>query len=115
MNNLSPQEEMIQLITNCISSNDFETAKKCLDIYNSSFGHDEFYTKCSSLLLQSIVPSVSLVCIYNNDEDTSSIFNDIMHHQTYENLNMACISSENFEQEFSRIYFVNYRQIYLLL
>ena len=27
MNNLSPQEEMIQLITNCISSNDFETAK----------------------------------------------------------------------------------------
>lgn len=31
MNNLSPQEEMIQLITNCISSNDFETAKKCLD------------------------------------------------------------------------------------
>ena len=101
MNNLSPQEEMIQLIANCISSNDFETEKKCLDIYTSSFGHDEFYTKYSSLLLQSIVPSVGLVCIYNNDEDTSSIFNDIMLHQPYENLNMACISSENFEQEFS--------------
>ena len=101
MNNLSPQEEMIQLIENCITSNDFDTAKKCLDIYKSSFGYDDFFTKCSSLLLPSIVLPVSLIYIYDTGEDTASIFNDIMLHQPYKNLNMVCISSENFEREFS--------------
>lgn len=43
MSTLSPNDEMKQLIQQCIDNNDFSTAAECLKIYQHSFGLDDFF------------------------------------------------------------------------
>lgn len=70
MNTLSPKNEMMQLINQCISEKDFSTAAECLKIYKNSFGTDDFYHFCKMS-----VTSVTVIYILNKTEKISDSCN----------------------------------------
>ena len=68
MNNLSPKDEMIQLIQQCILAKDFMSAAECLEIYKQSFGADNFFSSCQI----SITP-VTAIYILSEDVQISML------------------------------------------
>lgn len=106
MNTLSPQEEMMELTRKCLEEHDFDTAKKCLDIYESSFGCDDFYNRCMASMeadndVTLTKPCVSIICILNSDNDAEPISDTINRTQNYDNIDLVCISSENIVAKFN--------------
>lgn len=98
MATLSPKEEMRQLIKTCIETNDTDTALKCLEIYQSSFGSDDFYLDCISFICPP--ERISLICICRANQDTELLISRMEKDQNYKNLEFVCISQENFIAEF---------------
>lgn len=97
MSNKNPQNEMKQIIENCIDSCSYTTACECLDIYQNTFGCDQFYKSCELTILNETGPLVSLICIQSNKGDV----NNFLSEQNYKNLEVFYASSDNLEIDIS--------------
>lgn len=95
MNNLSPKDEMIQLIQQCISMKDFSSATECLEIYKHSFGADDFFHSCRI----SITP-VTILYIINESEENADLA-DIIDTDFHTNFSIIYIHEKNLIEEFS--------------
>lgn len=94
MNTLSPKDEMIQLIQQCILAKDFMSAAKCLEIYKQSFGADNFFSSCQI----SITP-VTIIYILSEDELKPDL-TDIISTDIHVNLSVIYIHEKNLMEEF---------------
>ena len=94
MNTLSPKDEMIQLIQQCILAKDFMSAAKCLEIYKQSFGADNFFSSCQI----SITP-VTVIYILSEDELKPDL-TDIISTDIHVNLSVIYIHEKNLMEEF---------------
>lgn len=95
MNTLSPKEEMMQLIKQCISSNDFSTAAKCLTIYQQTFGKDNFFHT-----YQATLTPVSIIYIQEYPYNTDPCLDTMVSTEFHKNIDVVVIHSENLIQEF---------------
>lgn len=95
MNTLSPKDEMMQLIQQCISEKDFISAAECLEIYKRSFGADNFFYSCKI----SITP-VTVIYILNEKEKEPDL-TDIISTDIHVNLSVTYVHEINLIQEFS--------------
>lgn len=95
MNKLSPKEEMIQLINQCLSTRDFSTATQCLDIYQNAFGNDTFCHSCRI----SITP-VTILYIIDSPADTKPALEIPTTSEFHTNSSIIYIHTENLIQEF---------------
>lgn len=96
MNTLSPQEEMMQLIKQCISAKDFTSASECLKIYKCSFGADDFFHSCHIS-----ITSVTVIYILNQEEEKPDL-SDIISTDFHTNFSFTYISEKNLIEEFSK-------------
>lgn len=94
MNTLSPKDEIIQLIQQCILAKDFMSAAKCLEIYKQSFGADNFFSSCQI----SITP-VTVIYILSEDELKPDL-TDIISTDIHVNLSVIYIHEKNLMEEF---------------
>ncbi len=94
MNNLSPKDEMIQLIQQCILAKDFMSAAKCLEIYKQSFGADNFFSSCQI----SITP-VTAIYILSEDELKPDL-TDMISTDIHVNLSVIYMHEKNLMEEF---------------
>lgn len=94
MNTLSPKDEMMQLIQQCISARDFTSAAECLEIYKRSFGADNFFYSCKI----SITP-VTVIYILN-EEELKPDLTDIISTDIHVNLSVTYIHEKNLMEEF---------------
>ena len=94
MNTLSPKDEVIQLIQQCILAKDFMSAAKCLEIYKQSFGADNFFSSCQI----SITP-VTVIYILSEDELKPDL-TDIISTDIHVNLSVIYIHEKNLMEEF---------------
>lgn len=95
MSNKIPQIEMMNIIKSCLDKNDIETTTACLDIYEKTFGKDNFYQYCQYSLLQKDGPTVSLICL---SDDAASV-NAFLEQQHYANVEIFCPSHTDLIQE----------------
>ena len=95
MSTLSPKNEMIQLVQQCISGKNFSTAAECLKVYKRSFGEDNFFHSCNI----AITP-VTAIYILSEAEKipdlTQTISTDF-----HANLSIRYIHEKNLIEEFS--------------
>lgn len=94
MNTLSPKDEMIQLIQQCILAKDFMSAAECLEIYKQSFGADNFFSSCQI----SITP-VTAIYILSEDELKPDL-TDMISTDIHVNLSVIYIHEKNLMEEF---------------
>lgn len=94
---LSPQEEMMHLIIQCIENKDYKTASDCLSIYKNSFGMDTFFTSCDMLLDSTRQPLVSLICINCTDADIDTFLTS----QSYCNFEIVQLTDTELKTEFA--------------
>lgn len=94
MSTLSPKNEMIQLVQQCISEKNFSTAAECLKVYKRSFGEDNFFHSCNI----AITP-VTAIYILSEAEKipdlTQTISTDF-----HANLSVKYIHEKNLIEEF---------------
>lgn len=103
MSDSSIKEQMMQLTQQCIFANDYHTALECLQIYKSSFGYDDFYITCLSSFSPTPEPLVSLIYIKQASENESDCLKDLKLSNNYHNLEIICLSADNFWKTFSTI------------
>ena len=94
MNTLSPKDEMIQLIQQCILAKDFMSAAECLEIYKQSFGADNFFSSCQI----SITP-VTVIYILS-EEELKPDLTDMISTDIHANLSVIYIHEKNLMEEF---------------
>lgn len=88
--------DMMQIIQNCISEGQFETARESLDIYRNTFGNDGFYNQCFvALTLQYDPPAVSVICLNTSDEQVERYIAE----EEYTNLKIIRISEDEISPE----------------
>ena len=89
MKELSPKEEMQQIITNLIATNNTQAISESVKIYSKSFGIDDF---CLSVYSNpTSQPLISLICLDISDEDLEHFLST----QTWHNLEIARATKEN--------------------
>ncbi len=96
MNTLSPKDEMMQLINQCISSKNFDSARECLKIYQHSFGADDFFHLCNI----SITP-VTVIYLLAPTEEVPDL-TDIISTDFHANFSVIYISENNLIEELSK-------------
>ncbi len=97
MSTLSPNDEMKQLIQQCIDNSDFSTAAECLKIYQRTFGLDDFFFSCNN----SITP-VTVIYILDSEEEKPNI-TDIISADFHANFSIEYIHTKNLIEEFYQI------------
>ena len=95
MSTLSPQEEMIQLIKQCILHKDFSTAAECLTIYRQTFGEDDFFHTYHATLIP-----VSVIYIQSETDSAELCLDTMISTEFHKNMDLVVIHSENLIQEF---------------
>lgn len=93
----TPQEEMMRLISGCIENEDFQTARKCLNIYSNTFGEDAFFDSCTLSLLACDGPKVSLICL----DVSNSTLEDYLVAETYRNLEVVSFVGRDYIKDLS--------------
>lgn len=86
---MNPQDEMKQIIKNCIDNHDYNTAYECINIYRNTYISRELN------ILNETGPLVSLICIQS---DASSV-NTFLSIQGYKNIEVFYASSEHWEDD----------------
>ena len=84
MKKLSPKEEMQQIITKLITTENTHAISESLKIYEKTFGIDAFYLSVNQ-------PMVSLICLDVSDD----YVDDFLSKQTYQNLEIVRATSED--------------------
>lgn len=91
------QNEMQQIIKDCISCHSYTMAQECLDIYQNTFGYDKFCLSCDLDIVSHTGPLVSLIVIQSNKTD----INTFLSNHSYKNLDVFYVSSDNLENDIS--------------
>lgn len=87
MNTMNPQDEMKQIIKNCIDNHDYATAYECLNIYRNSYISRELN------ILNETGPLISLICL----QSEASSANTFLSAQNYKNIEVFYASSDQWE------------------
>lgn len=78
-----------------MASHSYQLASECLNVYQNTFGPDNFYTEHSLSLIRENGPSISLICI---DSDAASV-DSFIEQQQYRNLDVFYVSSTDCIEE----------------
>lgn len=88
------KEEMQSIIKKCVSDYSENMLNQCLDVYEKTFGKDEFYSEIINKIMIDVL-QVSLICIEVSDE----YINEFLAEQTYSNIEIVKVDSRDSYQD----------------